>query len=109
MKSVANVRHKRHKTSALHGGRNRVLAYGGTTGLTPTDNFSLTTRELLQELDVFVVDEHRARSLAVHRQRIAFLTANLSLSSFTIDTILLECRRFGHILYQMFLYARILP
>ena len=63
-----------------------MLANGGATGLATADDLALTARELLEELDVFVVDVHRTEAFSVRAQGIAFLTANLSLGAFTIDT-----------------------
>ena len=77
-----------------------MLANGGATGLATANNFALTARQLFEEFDVFIVDEHRTRTFAVDAQRIAFLAADLRLGTFAIDTILFECRRFRHIIYQ---------
>lgn len=95
--SVADVRHQRHKARAFDGGGDGVLADGGATGLATADDFALTARQLFEEFDVFVVDEHRTRTFAVDAQRIAFLAADLRLGTFAIDTILFECRRFRHV------------
>ena len=43
--SVAYVRHQSHKTSALDGGGDSVLADGGATGLAAADDFALTASE----------------------------------------------------------------
>ena len=61
------------------GGGDGVLADGGATGLATADDFALAARQLFEEFDVFVVDEHRARTFAVDAQRIAFLAADLRL------------------------------
>lgn len=95
--SVADVRHQSHEARAFDGGGDGVLADGGATGLAAADDFALTARQLFEEFDVFVVDEHRARTFAVDAQRIAFLAADLRLGTFAIDTILFECRRFRHV------------
>jgi len=95
--SVADVRHQRHEARAFDGGGDGVLADGGAAGLATADDFALTARQLFEEFDVFVVDEHRARTFAVDAQRIAFLAADLRLGTFAIDTILFECRRFRHV------------
>ena len=95
--SVADVRHESHETSSFHGRRDRVLANGGTTGLATADDFALTTGQFLEKFDVFIVDEHRSRSLAVDRQRILFLSANLRLGTLAIDAILLKCSGLCHI------------
>ena len=100
--SVAYVRHQSHKTSALDGGGDSVLADGGATGLAAADDFALTASEFFEQFDVFIVDEHGTRTLAVNGQRIAFLAVDLSLSAFTIGTILFECRRFGHVSTNFF-------
>ena len=88
--SVADVRHERHETSALNGGCDGMLRRRGAT------HFALTAREFLEQFDVLVIDVHRTHTLAVRAKGIALLAVNLSLGTFTIDTIFLECRRFGH-------------
>ena len=94
--SVADVRHERHETSALDGGCDGMLRRRGATRLATADDFALTAREFLEQFDVLVIDVHRTHTLAVRAKGIALLAVNLSLGTFTIDTIFLECRRFGH-------------
>ena len=88
--SVAYVRHQSHKTSALDGGGDSVLADGGATGLAAADDFALTASEFFEQFDVFIVDEHGTRTFAVDGQRIAFLAVDLSLSAFTIGRFFLN-------------------
>ena len=107
--SVANVRHQRHETSAFDGRGDSVLADRGATGLAAADDLALAAGELLEKLDVFVIDIHRAWTFAVNHQRIAFLAGDLGLGTSAIDTTFFECRRFGHnstkILYGYSIYA----
>lgn len=88
-----------------------MLADRGATGLAAADDLALAAGELLEKLDVFVIDIHRAWTFAVNHQRIAFLAGDLSLGTSAIDTTFFECRRFGHnstkILYQLLFYIRL--
>ena len=104
--SVADVTHERHKTSALDGGCDGMLRRRGATRLATADDFALTAREFLEQFDVLVIDVHRTHTLAVRAKGIALLAVNLSLGTFTIDTIFLECRRFGHVSTNFFVRRR---
>lgn len=47
-----------------------MLTDRGATGLSPADDFAVTIHQLLEQLEVLVIDVHRARPLAINEQRI---------------------------------------
>ena len=94
--SLSHVRHQSHKPGAFDRCGNRVLTDGGTPRLTAADDLALTACELLEQFDVFVINKHRARTNTIDKEGVLFLGLDLALRPFFVDSVLFECRRFGH-------------
>ena len=70
--SVANIGQKGHKPGALDRAGDGVLAGGVAAGLAAADDSAVPVRELREQVEIFVVDVHRARLVAVDEDRVAF-------------------------------------
>lgn len=69
--SVADVRQQGHEAGALDGAGNGVLAGGVATGLATADDAAVTVGQLRKQVEVFVVDVHRTRGLAINVDGVA--------------------------------------
>ena len=62
---VACVWQECHEASPFNGLCDGVLAYSTATGLTATDDATVTIYELLKRINIFVVHEHRSWTFAI--------------------------------------------
>ena len=69
-KLIAYVWQQRHEASSFDRIGDGVLADRGATGLAAANDFSVTVNQFLEQFDVFVIDVHWARALAIDVQRI---------------------------------------
>ena len=76
---LARVRQQGHEAGSLDGFRHGVLADGRATALAAADDLALPIGELLEQFHVLVVDVHRPWPLALDKNRILLLRANLRL------------------------------
>ncbi len=67
---VTNIGHQGHEPGSFHGISDRVLTDRGATRLASSHQPTMTINQFLEQLDIFVVNVHRARSLTVNIQRI---------------------------------------
>ncbi len=78
----ADVREQRHEAGSLDGERHSVLAHSGATGLATVDDLAVTVDELLQELEILVIDEHRTWTFTINEDGILLLRLHASLRAF---------------------------
>ena len=79
---VGDVRQQGHEAGALDCGAYGVLAGGRAAALPTTDDLALPADELRKQLKILVIDEHRARTLAVDEDRVFPLGADRCLTAF---------------------------
>ncbi len=79
---VGDVRQQSHEAGALDRGADGMLAGGRATALPTADDLALPADELRKQLKILVIDEHRARTLAVDEDRVFPLGADRGLTAF---------------------------
>lgn len=67
---VPNVRHQRHEAGSFDSVGYSVLADRGTTSFSSSDQAAMSIDQFLEQLDILIVDVHRAGTFAVNIQRI---------------------------------------
>ena len=78
---LAGVWQQGHEAGSLDGLRHGVLADGRASALAAADDLALPVGELFQQFHVLVIDVHRAGPLAVDKNRILLLRADLGLGA----------------------------
>ncbi len=68
--SVADVRQQGHEAGAFDGAGDGMLARGVATGFAAADNSPVPIGELAQQVEVLVIDVHRARGAAADVDRV---------------------------------------
>ena len=79
---VGDVRQQGHEAGALDCGADGVLAGGRAAALPTADDLALPANELRKQFKILVIDEHRARTLAVDEDRVIPLGADRGLTAF---------------------------
>jgi hypothetical protein len=67
---LANERHQSHEPSSLDSRRDGMLTHRRTAALATADDFAVTIDQLAEQFDVFVIDVHRPRPVAVDENRV---------------------------------------
>lgn len=75
-----------------------MLTYSRATGFATANDFSLAAGQSFEQLDIFIIDEHRARLPTIDEQRILLLDFDLRFRPFFRKSILLKRRRSRHVL-----------
>ena len=95
--SLANVGQKRHKPGSFNRQGHGVLANRHAAALTPADDLSVAVDQLFEQLDVLIIDEHRARSHAIDPNRVLLLRLQLRLRALAwFGVLFVEAGRKGH-------------
>src|SRR5262245_38104341 len=88
---------ERHEASPLDRQSDGVLADGHAAALPPADDPPVPVDQLLEQLDVFVIDEHRPRADAIDPDRVLFLRLDLGLRPLPrLGVLRIKARGEGH-------------
>src|SRR5688500_14665645 len=94
---LAHIRQQSHEPGPRHCQSHGMLADRRATALAATYNLPVAVDQLLQQFNIFVIDEHWARTHAIHPNRVLLLRLDLWLRPLPrLGVFRIKSRREGH-------------